>query len=78
MRWLPEESKLPPEHVDQQIVSKAVISHLVQQKVPETLVSEIVRPCSEAPELLNVSAPLAAGATRVRVDPSGDVVDDPS
>ena len=36
--------------------------------------SEIVRPSPEAAELVNVSAPLAATATRVRVDPSGDVV----
>ena len=36
--------------------------------------SEILRPPSEAAELLNVSAPLAAAVTRVRVDPSGDVV----
>ena len=50
-------------------LSKAVIDHLVQQKVPETLVSEIVRPSPEAAELLSVSAPLAAAATRVRVDP---------
>ena len=63
-----------PELVDQQTVSKAVIDYLVQQKVPEALVSEIVRLSSKAAELLNVSAPLAAAATRVRVDPSGDVV----
>ena len=49
---------------------KAVISYLVQQKVPETLVSEIVRPSPEAAQLLSVSAPMAAAATRVRVDPS--------
>ena len=55
-------------------VSKAVIDFLVQQKVPETLASEIVRPSPEAAELLSVSTPLAAAATRVRVDPSGDVV----
>ena len=55
-------------------VSKAVIDYLVQQKVPETLVSEIVRPSPEAAKLLSVSAPLAAAATRVRVDPSRDVV----
>ena len=55
-------------------VSIAVISYLVHQKVPETFVSEIVRPSPEAAELVNVSAPLAAAATRVRVDPSGDVV----
>ena len=36
--------------------------------------SEIVRPSLEAAQLLNVSAPVAAAATRVRVDPSGDVV----
>ena len=55
-------------------VSKAVIDYLVQQKVPETLVSEIVKPSPEAAELLSVSAPLAAAATRVRVDPFGDLV----
>ena len=55
-------------------MTKAVTSYLVQQKVPETLVSENVRPSPEAAELLNVSAPLAAAATRVRVDTSGDVV----
>ena len=55
-------------------VSEAVIDHLVQQKVRKTLVSEIVRPSLEAAELLNVSAPLAAAATRVHVDPLGDVV----
>ena len=33
-----------------------------------------MRPSPEAAELLSVSAPLAAAATRVRVDPSGDVV----
>ena len=54
-------------------VSKAVIDFLVQLKVPETLVSEIVKPSPEAAELLSVSAPLAAAATRVHVDPSGDV-----
>ena len=48
-------------------VSKA--SHLVQQNLPETLVSEIVRPSPEAAELFNVSASLAAAAIRVRVDP---------
>ena len=53
---------------------RAVIDYLVQQKVPEALVSEIVRLSLKAAELLNVSAPLAAAATRVRVDPSGDVV----
>ena len=31
-----------------------MISQLVQQKIPETLVSEIVRPSLEAAELLNV------------------------
>ena len=36
--------------------------------------SEIVRPSLQAAEVLNVSALLAAAATRVRVDPSGDVV----
>ena len=55
-------------------VSKAVIDYLAQQKVPETLVPEIVRPSLEAAELLSVSALVAAAATRVRVDPSGDVV----
>ena len=55
-------------------VSNAVIRYLAQQKVPETLVSDILRPSPEAAELLSVSAPLAAAATRVRVDPSGDVV----
>ena len=59
-------------------VSKAVIDHLVQQKVPETLVSEIVRPSLEAAELLSGSAPVAAAATRVRVDPAGDVVMTPT
>ena len=33
-----------------------------------------MRPSPEAAELLSVSAPLAAAATRVRVDSSGDVV----
>ena len=76
MRWLSGDSKLLPELVDQRIVcvSNAVISNLAQQKVPETLVSDILRPSPEAAELLSVSAPLAAAATRVRVDPSGDVV----
>ena len=55
-----------------------MIDCLVQQKVPETLVSEIVRPSPEAAELLSVSAPLAAAATRVRVDPPGDVVMTPT
>ena len=59
-------------------VSEAVISYLVQQKVPETLVSETVRPSLEAAELLDVSAPLAVAATRVRVDPSGEKVMTPS
>ena len=59
-------------------VSKAVIDYLVRQKVPETLVSEIVRPSPEAAQLLSVSAPVAAAATRVRVDPSGDVVMTPT
>ena len=59
-------------------VSKAVIDYLVQQKVPETLVSEIVRPSPEAAQLLSVSAPVAAAATRVRVDPSRDVVMTPT
>ena len=35
-------------------VSKAVIDYLVQQKVPETLVSEIVRPSPETAQLLSV------------------------
>ena len=38
-------------------LSKAVISNLVQHKVSETLVSEIVSPSPEAAELLSVSAP---------------------
>ena len=59
-------------------VSKAVIDYLVQQKVPETLVSEIVKPSPEAAELLSVSAPLAAAATRVRVDTFGDLVMTPT
>ena len=42
--------------------------------MPQNLVSEIVRPSPEASELLDVSAPLAAAATRVRVDPSEDGV----
>ena len=50
----------------------------MQQKVPETLVSEIVRPSPEAAQLLSVSAPVAAAATRARVDPSGDVVMTPT
>ena len=37
-------------------VSKAVIDYLMQHKVPETLVSEIVRPAPEAAQLLSVSA----------------------
>ena len=45
-----------------------------KKKVPETLVSEIVSPSAEAAELLSGSAPLAAAAPRVRVDPSSDVV----
>ena len=59
-------------------VPKAAIDYLVQEKVPETFVSEIVRPSLEAAKLLSVSAPLAAAATRVRVDPSGDVVMTPT
>ena len=59
-------------------VSEAVIDYLVQQKVPETLVSEIVRPSLEAAQLLRVSAMVAAAATRVRIDPSGDVVVTPT
>ena len=51
-----------------------MISYLVQQTVPETLVSEIVRSSPEAAELLHVSAPLATAAASVRVDPSGGVV----
>ena len=39
-------------------VSEAVIDYLVQLKVPETLVSEIVRPSPEAAKLLSVSAPV--------------------
>ena len=58
-------------------LSKAVIDYLVRQKVPETLVSEIVRPSPEAAELLSVSAPVAAAATRVRVD-SWNRGDDPT
>ena len=63
----------------QQIASRALsISKLClesrDQQVPETLVSAIVRLSPEAAEPLSVSAPLAAAATRVRVDPSGDVV----
>ena len=46
--------------------------------MPETLVSEIVRPSPEAAQLLSVSAPVAAAATRVRIDPSGDVVVTPT
>ena len=43
LRWLSEDSRLLPALVDQHIVSqKAVIDYLVQQKVPETLVSEIL------------------------------------
>ena len=49
-----------------------------EQKVPETLVSEIVRPSLEDAELLSVSAPVAAAATRVLVDPSGDVAMTPT
>ena len=59
-------------------VSKAVIDYLVQQKMPKTLVSEIVRSSLEAAQLLSVSAPVAAAATRVRVDPSGNVVMTPT
>ena len=55
-----------------------MIDYLVQQKVPETFVSEIVKPFPEATELLRISAPLAAAATRVRVDPFGDVVMTPT
>ena len=55
-----------------------MIDYLVQQKVRETHVSEIVRPSPEAAELLSDSAPLAAAATRVRVDPSGRRGDDPN
>ena len=65
-----------PALVDQS--QKAEIDYFVQQKVPATLVSEIVRPSPEAAELPSVSAPLAAAATRVRVDPSGDVVMSPT
>ena len=64
MRWLSRDSKLLPELVGHQIVSqKVVIRYLVQQRVPRTLLSEIVRPSPEAAELLSVSAPLAAAAT---------------
>ena len=50
--------------VDQQIVSqRAVVDYFVQQRVPETLVSEIVRPSPESAELHSVSAPVAAAAT---------------
>ena len=59
-------------------VSKAVIDYLMRQKVPETLVSEIVRPSPEAAERPSVSVPVAAAATRVRVDPSGDAVMTPT
>ena len=59
-------------------VSKAVIDYLVQQKMPETLVLEIVRASPEAAQLLSVSAPVAAAASRVRVDPSGEVVMTPN
>ena len=54
------------------------LSNAVHKKVPETLVSEIGRPSPEAAELLSVNAPVAAAATRVRVDPSGDVVMTPT
>ena len=37
-----------------------------------------MRPSLEAAQLLKVSAPVAAAATRVRVDPSGDVVMTPT
>ena len=59
-------------------VSEAVIDYLVQQEVQETLVSEIVRLSPEAAQLLSVSALVAAAATRVCVDPSGDVVMTPT
>ena len=55
-----------------------MIDDLVQQKVPETLVSEILRPSPEAAKLLSVNAHVAAAATRVHVDPSGDVVMTPT
>ena len=55
-----------------------LIDYLVQQMVPETIVSDIVRSSPEAAELLSFSAPLAAAATRVRVDFSGDVVMTPT
>ena len=75
MRWLSEDSKLLPELVDQEIVSQKPSSAILcNKRRQKTLVSEIVRPSPEAAEPLNVSAPLAAAATRVRVDPSGDVV----
>ena len=40
--------------------------------------SEILRPSPEAAQLLSVSAPVAAAASRVRVDPAGDVVMTPT
>ena len=55
-------------------VAKTVIDYLVQQKVPETFVSEIVRPSPEAAQLLSVSAPVAAAVTSL----SGDVVMTPT
>ena len=36
--------------------------------MPQTFVSEIVKPSPAAAELLNVSAPLAAAATRACLD----------
>ena len=50
--------------------SKLCFKAVIQQKMP---VSEIAKPSPAAAELFNVSAPLAAAATRVRVGPSGDV-----
>ena len=60
--------------VDHELCLECCDDYLVQQKIPETLVSEIARPSPETAQLLSVSAPVAAAATRVRVDPSGDVV----
>ena len=51
---------------------------MIDYLLPETLVSELVRPSPEAAQLLNVSAPVVAAATRVRVHPSGDLVMSPT
>ena len=51
-------------------VSNAVIYYLVQQKVPETLVSENARPPLEAAELLSVSVLLWQLSGRRGGDPS--------